>query len=52
MPILIITSFYGMNVNHFPTFKWSVWEAYFWVFGVSGAMTAVIYLIMRRRRWL
>jgi magnesium transporter len=52
MPILVITSFYGMNVNHVPNMTWSWRGAYAWVFGATGGMTAVIYWIMRRKRWL
>jgi magnesium transporter len=51
MPILVVTSFYGMNINHWPTFHYNTPEAYGWVFAITGFMTVVLYLILRRKGW-
>lgn len=51
MPILIITSFYGMNFQHWPTLDHSTLEAYLWVFGVTAVMTVGLYWFMRRKGW-
>jgi magnesium transporter len=51
MPILIVTSFYGMNVQHWPTLHHSTPIAYAWVFGFTGAVTLWVYLVLRWKRW-
>lgn len=54
-PLLLITSFYGMNLNHFPPCDATSWHwvrGYMWVFGVSGAVTLGIYLFLRRKKWI
>lgn len=53
MPMLIVTSFYGMNIRHFPDETWPPWPfAYAWILALSGAITALVYSILRRRKWL
>jgi magnesium transporter len=55
MPIFIITSYYGMNVPHFPNYppeSGKTWEAYLWIFGVSGFFTLLLFLWLKRKRWL
>jgi magnesium transporter len=57
MPLIVITSFYGMNLSHYPPIvndearTWPWWWAYVWVFGVSALLTAWIYGWLRRKRW-
>jgi magnesium transporter len=55
MPILIITSYYGMNVPHFPPIppdSGRTLEAYLWIFGVSGLCTLLLYWWLKRKKWL
>jgi len=55
MPIFIITSYYGMNVPHFPDYppeSGRTLEAYLWVLGISGLFTALLYWWLKRKRWL
>lgn len=54
MPILIITSFYGMNVPHFPPIPPDsnrTAEAYLWIFGTTGLFTLVVYWYLKRKGW-
>jgi magnesium transporter len=54
LPIFIITSFYGMNVPHFPNLhpeSGRVWEAYLWVFGVTAVWTLLLYWYLKRKGW-
>jgi len=52
VPILVITSFYGMNIKHFPPLEWS-WEAsYVWIFSVTAILTTLVYLILKRKKWM
>lgn len=54
MPILIITSFYGMNLPHFPPLPPDsnrVPEAYLWVFGVTIGTTFLLYWYLKRKGW-
>lgn len=51
MPMLVVTSFYGMNINHWPTFQFSTSEAYGWILFVTGITTLALYLILRRKGW-
>ena len=54
LPIFIITSFYGMNVPHFPNYPpetGKVWEAYLWVFGITGVITLALYWFLKRKGW-
>lgn len=55
IPIVGVTSFYGMNLNHYPRMGAEGWPwplAYLWVLGVTGLLTLLIYWILRRKRWL
>lgn len=49
MPILIITSFYGMNFRHWPDFESNY--AYAWVFGSTILSTALLAWVLRVKRW-
>jgi len=49
MPMLIITSYYGMNINHFPSFDWPVGFAYIWIFGLASFITGLVYMLLRRK---
>jgi len=49
-PVLVVTSFYGMNFNHWPKMASPV--AYPWVFGVTAAFTAALYWFLKRKNWL
>jgi len=51
VPILAVTSFYGMNINHWPTFQYTVAEAYGWIFSITGIMTVALYWFLRRKGW-
>ena len=51
VPILAVTSFYGMNIHHWPTFEYSVGEAYGWIFSLTGIMTVLLYWFLRRKGW-
>jgi hypothetical protein len=46
-----------MNLNHFPPIAgtpaaWGWGPAYAWVFGVTGLTTVLIYLFLRKKRWM
>jgi magnesium transporter len=51
MPILVVTSFYGMNLQHWPHMTMPTGEAYLWVFGITGSATLLLYLLLRRKGW-
>lgn len=54
MPLLLISSFYGMNLNHFPPMGEAGWPwtwAYGWVFGINAVFIVILYLLMRRKGW-
>lgn len=51
MPILVVTSFYGMNLHHWPTMEYSVKEAYVWVFGITGVSTLGLFWFLKRKNW-
>jgi magnesium transporter len=50
MPLLIVTSFYGMNFNHWPTMASPI--AYPWVFALTGLTTLGLYWFLKRKNWL
>jgi len=53
MPILLVTSFYGMNIRHFPSTEWPAWGwAYLFIFLLNGALIFALYRFMKRNRWL
>ncbi len=49
-PLTVITGIYGMNFVNMPELKWQY--GYFVVLGVMFLVTLVIYLILRRKKWL
>jgi magnesium transporter len=49
MPILVVTSFYGMNFKHWPGFESRY--AYPWVFGTTALSMAYLYWLLRRKGW-
>jgi len=52
MPILLITSFYGMNLNHFPPMGESGWSwrlAYGWFVLVTGGSVGLLYRWLKKR---
>lgn len=52
MPILIVTSFYGMNLKHWPSLDHaSLLVGYAWVFGSTIAMTGGLYIFLKRKGW-
>ncbi|HMO05979.1 MAG TPA: magnesium/cobalt transporter CorA [Kiritimatiellia bacterium] len=50
LPIVVITSFYGMNFNHMPELEWR-WP-YLWVLGLTVISSGIIYFFLRLKRWL
>ena len=52
VPILAVTSFYGMNIQHWPTLSHSMPFSYLWTFGITGAMTLFLAWLLKRRGWL
>lgn len=51
MPVLIVTSYYGMNVGHIPNLDWPWRQAYPVILGGIGVWTLLLYLYLRRRGW-
>ena len=58
IPVVAVSSFYGMNMNHFPpTFNgpdstWHWKPSYLYFFGITGLLTALIYWYLRRKKWM
>ncbi len=53
MPILLVTSFYGMNIRHMPNVDWPSWEwAYLYILVLNGVLIFALYRFMKRNRWL
>lgn len=53
MPVLLVTSFYGMNIQHMPNTEWPSWPwAYLYVFVLNGLLIAILYRFMKRHNWL
>jgi len=52
LPLVAISSFYGMNVHHFPNPDWSWPKAYAWILGLNTVVTAGIYIVLKRKNWL
>ena len=53
MPILLITSFYGMNIQHMPNTTWPSWPfAYLYIFGINAVLIGSLYWFMKRHNWL
>ncbi len=51
MPILVVTSYYGMNVHHWPTQDWPLGYTLLWIWGVTGLCTAFLYRMLKRKGW-
>ncbi len=52
MPLLIVTSWYGMNVPHMPSTGWPDWKcAYMAIFGGTVLFTTLFYLYLKRKGW-
>jgi magnesium transporter len=49
IPMTIITSFYGMNVE-IPEFKWGIW-GYLFVLFLLVVSSAAIYIILKIKKW-
>ena len=53
MPILLVTSFYGMNIQHMPSTDGPSWHwAYLYIFSLNAALIGALYWFMKRHRWL
>ena len=52
MPLLVVTSWYGMNVQHMPNTAWPNWEiSYTWILGGTAIWTALLYLYLKKKGW-
>jgi magnesium transporter len=51
LPLLVVTSFYGMNFPHFPPSGTDLGTAYMWVFGTTAVSTALLYWYLKRKGW-
>lgn len=52
MPLLIVTSFYGMNIQHMPNTDGPAWwVSYLLILGGTGLWTALLYAFLKRRGW-
>lgn len=53
MPILLVTSFYGMNIRHMPNTDWPAWPwAYAFILGLNGLLIGSLFWFMKRHNWL
>ncbi len=53
LPIVAISSFYGMNIRHFPNEQGPDWPwAYAYILGLNVVITGLIYWFLRRKNWL
>ncbi len=53
MPILLVTSYYGMNIQHMPNTEWPSWPwAYLYMFCLNGLLIGTLYWFMKRHNWL
>ena len=52
VPILVITSYYGMNIAHFPPLTWPAMKANAWILGITGVCTLAVYVLLRRKKWM
>jgi magnesium transporter len=50
MPIVVVTSYYGMNFHNFG--ELDVRYPHAWVFGLTFLLTAGVYILLRKKRWL
>lgn len=52
-PVLIITSYYGMNIKHMPNTDWPGWGwAYLYVLSLTALMTGGIYWMLKKKNWM
>ncbi|OGV69695.1 MAG: hypothetical protein A2283_17170 [Lentisphaerae bacterium RIFOXYA12_FULL_48_11] len=51
VPILAITSYYGMNIKHWPTMDHSMPFSYGWVWGLTAVLTIILYGFLKRKGW-
>jgi magnesium transporter len=52
LPILAVTSFYGMNIQHMPNTEWPRWEyAYAWILGLVLLWTGLIWWWIKKKGW-
>ena len=49
MPALVLTSYYGMNINHWPSLEDP--HGWIWVWLITALTTGVLYLYLKRRGW-
>lgn len=52
LPLVAISSFYGMNVRHFPNEDWPTLWSYTYILGLNALITGIIYWFLKRRNWL
>ncbi len=50
MPVLVVTSYYGMNLMHWPGPDNP--NGWMWVWGITGGSTALLYGLLKKRGWL
>jgi magnesium transporter len=51
VPILAVTSYYGMNIQHWPTLNHSMPFSYAWIWSITAVMTAFLYWLLKRKGW-
>ena len=52
LPILAVTSYYGMNIKHMPNTDWPAWPyAYAWILGLVLFWTSMIWWWIKRKGW-
>jgi magnesium transporter len=49
MPALVVTSYYGMNIAHWPNLEDP--HGWMWVWFVTGSSTIALYFYLKRRGW-
>jgi len=49
MPALVVTSYYGMNIYHWPSLEDPL--GWLWVWIITGLSTVVLYIFLKRRGW-
>ncbi len=53
LPLVAITSFYGMNIQHWPNEDWPPWPwSYVIILALNALVTGLIYWVLRRKNWL
>ncbi|MCX6996426.1 MAG: magnesium/cobalt transporter CorA [Kiritimatiellaeota bacterium] len=52
LPILAVTSYYGMNIQHMPNTDWPPWPyAYAWILGMILLWTSLIWWWIKKKGW-